>query len=333
MLQRFLRFALFGLGVLAGLLVILICVVRIGGPALRRKVFFSMISGTTDPMSLLNTHVPAGQHISYGSDALQFGELRVPTGPGPFPVAILVHGGCWKARLRQAPPEATSPALLRPLSAALAEAGVATWSVEYRRMGNPGGGWPGSYLDLGNAADFLKTLARNHPLDLSKVIVIGHSSGGQLAMWLGSRHKLSPKSPLFQDSPLPILGILDLDGPPDLVTASDWDQTACGEPVVKEFMGGSPEQVADRYHDGSAASLLPLGIRQVLLYSAKTEFMAKDEQKWAIQFLAYKDKATQAGDIVDVDQLTQAGHFDGLNPRSKSWPEVLAKVRSLLNIS
>lgn len=324
-----LRLVRVGLGVLLCLIVVFTAV-RVGGPRLKRKVFFLFISRTTDPMALLEERIPEGIHIPYGPDPSQYGELRVPAGNGPFPIAILVHGGCWRARLRQAPPEATSVNLLRPLSEALAKEGIASWNIEYRRLGNPGGGWAGSYQDVGNAADHLVAFASKYHLDLTRTIAIGHSSGGQLALWLAARHKLSSSSPLYRPSPIPVQGVLDLDGPPDMDTASTWDSTACNDHVVAQFLGGTPAEVPDRYHDGSAAALLPLGVRQEILYSGKTEFMADNEQKWAGLFQAYAAKGAQAGDQIEVARLDRGGHFDGLNPRSTSWPVVHAKLQQLL---
>src|SRR4030095_6924971 len=109
----------------------------------------------TNPLELIKQETPpANERIVYGKDPLQFGELRLPAGAGPFPVAILVHGGCWSARLGKLPEPVTSCELLRPMAAALAKAGIASWNIEYRRLGNEGGGWPGSYLDLSRATDF-----------------------------------------------------------------------------------------------------------------------------------------------------------------------------------
>src|SRR6478752_1234869 len=139
---------------------------------------------TTSPLDLLKEAAAPGERIPYGKGTLQFGDLRVPDGPGSHPVAILVHGGCWSAKLGQLPEAATSLDLLRPLAAALVQNGIATWNVEYRRLGNDGGGWPGTYEDLANATDFIRELAPKHHLDLQRIVLVGHSSGGHLALWL-----------------------------------------------------------------------------------------------------------------------------------------------------
>ena len=133
---------------------------------------------------------PADAHtLHYGSDPLQFGELRLPKAEGRLPVVIVVHGGCWADHLpgNHPPPDFS---LTEPLAAALTSGGVATWNIEYRRAGSPGGGWPNTYLDLAEAVDYLRKIAAQNELDLSRVFVIGHSSGGQLALWLGARSKL-----------------------------------------------------------------------------------------------------------------------------------------------
>jgi len=172
---------------------------------------------TRGPLDLANAPVPPGvQRITYGADPLQFGELRVPSTPGPHPVAVVVHGGCWVAKLGNLAPNAVALDNMRPLAAALTDAGVATWNIEYRRLGNEGGGWPGTFRDVGNAADFLRTLAPERRLDLTRVIAIGHSAGGHLAMWLAARPKLTNTSDLYVSNPLRLAGVVDLDGPADL---------------------------------------------------------------------------------------------------------------------
>ncbi len=127
---------------------------------------------------------PVDHRLSYGTDEFQFGDLRLPKGAGPHPVAIVIHGGCWMSEY--------GLSYMGHLSAALTEAGVATWCVEYRRVGNQGGGWPGTFEDVARAADHLRKIAKTYPLDLNQVIAVGHSAGGHLALWLAAR-KLLPK--------------------------------------------------------------------------------------------------------------------------------------------
>lgn len=163
--------------------------VYIGGAPLMIWAAFAW-RGTTSPVAVLQQQPTShAKRVSYGPDELQFGELGLPDGPGKHSVAIIVHGGCWINQIQfwQALDSAypklapmaknmVSLALLRPLAVALTKAGFATWNIEYRKIGDAGGGWPGTFKDVSAAVDFLSTLAPDNNLDLSKVIVIGHSA-------------------------------------------------------------------------------------------------------------------------------------------------------------
>jgi acetyl esterase/lipase len=264
------------LGVLALLVVIASAVLIMGVQPTMLRVFF-FLHGTTNPLVLVGQQAPPAIRIAYGSGPLQFGELRVPDGSAKYPVAILVHGGCWPAKLAPLPETVTSLDLLRPLAMALLQARIASWNLEYRRLGNPGGGWPGTYQDLGRAADFLHDLAPGHNLDLSRVIAIGHSSGGQLALWLAARYRLPKTSPVYVQSPLTIKGVVNIDGPPDLEAFIGSDKEICGDSVVRQFLGGLPAEFPRHYQEGSASGLLPIAVAQKLFYSSKMVFMSGDE--------------------------------------------------------
>src|SRR5437762_364288 len=125
---------------------------------------------------------PADARLAYGGGEFQFGELRVPGGAGPHPALVVIHGGFWRARF--------DLLHIGHLCAALTAGGVATWSVEYGRLGNPGGGWPGTFQDVAMAAGHLRVIASQYDLDLGRVAAIGHSAGGQLALWLAGCRRL-----------------------------------------------------------------------------------------------------------------------------------------------
>src|SRR5271168_912004 len=260
--------------------------------------------------------------ITYGSDALHFGELRIPAGKGPFPVAILVHGGCWSATLPGLDPRATSYDLLRPMAVALAEAGIATWNIEYRRAGNPGGGWPGTFQDIGVATDFLRTMAVKYQLDLTRVIVVGHSSGGHLALWLAARGKIPPKNPLYVRDPLTLKGAIDIDGPVEL-TNHEPPESICGVPAIQQFLGGTPAEQPQRYRDATIASYLPTGVPQVLLLASFDAPIRGDLE-------AYAAKAQAAGDRFTIVPLKGSNHFDVISPRTEFFKTVVDTANSLL---
>jgi acetyl esterase/lipase len=212
--------------------------------------------------------------------------------------------------------------MIRPVAAALTDAGVVTWNVEYRRLGNAGGGWPGTFQDIAHAADFVRTLAPQNELDLTRVIAIGHSAGGHLAMWLAARAKLPKTSELYVENPIALKGVLDLDGPPDLKATLPLQQPLCGSPVVTNLIGGSPEERPERYRVGSPIELLPFGVAQ--------EFFAG--RMFAAQAAPYEDAAKRAGDEIRTHVLPNAGHFVFVDPQTDVWPQIVTAVRRLVSL-
>ncbi len=248
---------------------------------------------------------PQGERIAYGSDPFQFGELRLPEGPGPFPVAIVIHGGFWRA--------AYNLDHISHLCVALNKAGIATWSLEYRRIGNPGGGWRGTFDDVAAGAGHLKRIAPQYELDLRRVVAVGHSAGGHLALWLAGR-----KDP---GSPLPLKGVVSLAGVADLRRGFE---LKLSNTVVGEFMGGSPDAVPDRYAYGSPAELLPLKVSQRLIHGTLDTNVPFEISK------DYIAKAKAKGDNAELIALAGARHFELIDPRTKEFETVRKALLDLL---
>jgi len=260
---------------------------------------------------------PADHRIAYGKDPSQFADLRLPSSLGLHPVAILIHGGCWKAdyaTLRD----------MAPIADALKAEGIATWNVEYRRLPQPGSGWPGTYEDIGQGVDYLRNVAQQYQIDLDHVVVVGHSAGGHLAMWVASRKRLSPNSVLHVAEPLPIRGVVDLAGPGDMETEIAVEVGACQSRVVEQLLGGSPVDVPERYAQVSASKMLPLDVPQVLVWGDQDNL----RPMWLGQ--KYANAATVAGDSVDLIIVPGLGHFEVASPYSPAWPKVLDAISSLL---
>lgn len=260
---------------------------------------------------------PADHRIAYGSDSLQFGDLRLPNVPSPFPLVIVIHGGCWVSHFATLQNTAA-------LADALRDAGVATWNVEYRRLDHPGGGWPGTMTDVANAADYVRTLAKRFPLDTTRVIAVGHSAGGHLALWLGARARLDSTSPLFVPHPLKLEGAVALGGPGDLADFTTYAASICGTPVIERLLGGTPERVAPRYAQASPRELLPFGTRQLLIVGADDPVMPERARN------AYVDAATRAGDSAAAIVVPGA-HFEVIAPTSTAWPAVRDALLKLLS--
>jgi len=266
---------------------------------------------TSDDLASFESPQP-DQRISYGNDPLQFGELRLPNGVGPHPVAILIHGGCWLSEF-----DITH---LRKLAAAITETGVATWTLEYRRVGNPGGGWPGTFQDVARGADHLRVVAKSYPLDLDRVLAVGHSAGGHLALWLAARTKLTDREPFRAENPVLPGAVLGLAPAPDLAYLHQG--AVCGS-VIDKLLGGSPESQPDRYAMGSPMKLVPLGVPQILL-------LGQHDDNWAPVGRRYFDRAKAAGDDVRVVEAPESGHFEMIDPDSTTWPLVRDAMRELL---
>lgn len=258
-------------------------------------------------MGLARPEGPSLTRVKYGfQHARQFGDLRLPAGDGPHPVAIVLHGGFWLATYELS--------LMDPLCAALTTQGIATWNVEYRGVGNEGGGWPGTLLDVAAGADFLRALALTRPIDLWRVVTLGHSAGGHLALWLAARRRVK-LGPLASTNPLAIAHAVALAPVADLRAA--W---TAGYTVVEKLLGGTPKEFSARYTDASPAEHLPLGIRQVLLHGTDDHIVAFDLSR------DYVTAAAAQGDDATLVPLEGAGHFEAIDPKSAAWPAVLDAV-------
>lgn len=260
---------------------------------------------------------PATARISYGQDSLNFGDLRVPAGATNVPVVVIIHGGCWVHRL-------ATLQNTNALADALSKEGVATWNVEYRRYDNPGGGWPGTMRDIADAVDALRTIARTYPIDTANVVLTGHSAGGHLALWAAARHRLPAKTPLTAPAPLAVRAAVALGGPGDLQDFMTYGQRSCGTGVIDKLLGGTYDQVPERWTQVSPVHLLPHGVPQRLIAGDADFIMPRN----AID--AYERKARDAGDTIDHRIVEDAGHFEVIAPTSTAWPVVRDGILELL---
>lgn len=242
--------------------------------------------------------------VAYGDHPAQVGDLHVPSedAPRPLPVVVLLHGGYWQADYDR---QETAP-----LAADLAARGFAAWNLEFRRVGD-GGGWPGTFEDVAAGLDALADLAGPHRLDLSRVGVAGHSTGGHLALWAAARHRL-PEGRLGARPRIRPAVAVSMAGVNDLRAAH---RARLGDDAVADLLGGVPEDVGDRVRVAAPIASLPLQVPQLLVHGEH------DDAVPTSQSLDYAKLAAASGDPVEV--LTLPGdHLLPLDPIGPAWPQV-----------
>jgi acetyl esterase/lipase len=252
----------------------------------------------------LNGPAPSA-HIAYGPAPSQYAELFEPTGQGPFPVVVLVHGGCWSRQLE-------GIVQMRDMAGALATHGVAVWNVEYRRADEAGGGYPGTYQDINAALAALQANASRYHLDISRIVAVGHSAGGHLVQWIAGRPRLPATSPLRVADPLPIRQIISLGGLADLRGQAQQIRTACEIDVAR--LTGEPSTTRpDPFADTSPAELMPNGAHTVLI-NGELDTISPPALAAAYALLTHK-----AGDTAETVLLPNASHFDEVATTSPAW--------------
>lgn len=251
--------------------------------------------------------------IQYGLDSLQFGDLRLPDGEGPFPVIVIIHGGCWLNQYDYT--------LMNAMAEDLTQRGYVTWNLEYRRIGDPGGGWPGTFLDIADGFRFIDQLSKDYPLDLNRVLVTGHSAGGHLALWLGAYNSLPESSELAGERIPGIQGIVSLAGITDLEAYRS--PSGCGA-SVDQLMGGLPASFNERYREASPIHLLPNYVPTFLINGEEDSIVPVSHVK------PYFDEAVVKEGAVELVLVPEAGHFEVIRPGSIAWTSIINAFEALI---
>jgi acetyl esterase/lipase len=251
-------------------------------------------------MSPAEPPAAAATRIPYGAGPNQFGELRVPTTPGPSPVLMHIHGGFWRAEY--------DFTLGNPVCEALIARGVATWNLEYRRIGNPGGGWPGTFQDIRDGYRFLAQIASKYKLDSTRLLAMGHSAGGELALCLAA-HEPSLKRVIS------LAGVVDME--------QAWE-LHLGSNGVAEFLGGTPKEVTEHYREADPIQL-SITATQWLIHGASDDVVPSSLSR------NYTEQKRNRGEDAHYLEIASAGHFDLIDPHSPAWPKIESTVMHLLS--
>jgi acetyl esterase/lipase len=239
--------------------------------------------------------------IAYGDEPLQFGDLYLPDAAGSadgLPVVVLIHGGFWRNRY--------GLDLMVPLAADLASRGYAAWNLEYRRVGDEGGGWPGTLTDVAAAIDLLAVVAAEHGLDLGRVAVVGHSAGGHLALWSAGRAAIASGAPGAGPAVVPMVAI----GQGPVVGLAAAAEAGLGAGAVVDVLGGPPDAHPDRY--AVATPALSAGPEMVAVVGTADDIVPPP----------YSVDTAQPGTI-DVVTIDGADHFDLIDPAHAAWAAVV----------
>tara|TARA_R100001143_G_scaffold63588_1_gene72751 strand:- start:4009 stop:4887 length:879 start_codon:yes stop_codon:yes gene_type:complete len=255
----------------------------------------------------------ADHRIYFGDDSLQFGDLWLPDGDISSTI-ILIHGGCWLSAY-------PGVELMNPMAAELRKQGFAIWNMEYRRIGHDGGGYPGTFLDIANGADYLNVIAEEYRLDLSNIIVAGHSAGGHLATWLASRKNIDESSPLYTPEAISVSAAISLAGINDLERYARYGSSSCGANTI-ETLVDLENRSEGAYLDTSPLRLLPIQVPFVEVVAA---FDAPVPPFFGYHFV---ETMKNSGDDASLVLLPNAGHFEMISPWTDEWKTVLELFNS-----
>lgn len=239
---------------------------------------------------------PPDERVSYGDDLYQFIEVRLPRTKGAHSALLNIHGGYWRAQ--------HDLAHAGHLCEALRAAGVATFNIEYRRVGNDGGGWPGTFADIRSAFQFVQKEHLRFHLDLDRLVVMGHSAGGQLALCLAA-HETSLRRVIS------LAGVLDLKKGFALHLGND---------AVAEYLGGTPDRVPQNFWEADPMVLKIPQARQWLLHGSEDDTVPLEFSR---EYVLQKRKA---GEWVELLEISRAGHFEPIDPASEAFKQVTSTV-------
>lgn len=258
-----------------------------------------------------------GRSIAYGQDPLQRIDLWLPAGKPPFPTVLMIHGGCWLT-------DVADRSIMNWIADDLAKRGIAVWNIDYRGVDRAGGGYPGTYRDVAAAADLLVRDGAAYGLKTDRIVVVGHSAGGHLGLWLAARGALPRSSPLHADAPLRPAAVISQGGIPDLRAIGQAKGHGCGTEGALAMAGSPTADRPDVYADTSPPEMPASGVDEIQVNGdvdpiAPPAFAAD-----------YAAKRKARGQLVRSITVPATGHVELIAPDSRAWAEQVLLIEKAL---
>lgn len=295
-----------------------------------KKIFARLFTCGAMLLAVAPAISQAQTRIPYGEGPMQYGELSLPEGDGPFPVVTFLHAGCWMSndRLMNA---------YRAMAKVMTDNGIAAWNLQYRGATDEGGGWPGTWLDIANGFDALARIARDYPIDTDQALVVGHSAGGHFGAWLAIRNQLPPDSEIHLPPEVMPMGLVMADAyiNPDVIdTFGTSGEIYCGEPLLDRLVGGPVQDNLENFRQISPLDWLPWGIPQEYVVSTYRYPVSLPrilaQGKTTARVPDYPALAVAAGDEINIQVISNEDHGAFVREGSRGYDATIVAILRLL---
>lgn len=257
--------------------------------------------------------------LHYGDDPLQVIDLWLPAGKGPHPVVLMVHGGCWQS-------DVADRTIMGWIADDLRGQGIAVWNIEYRGVDRAGGGYPGTFVDVAAAADLLARDGGQYGLRTDRIVAVGHSAGGHLALWLSARPSLPKGSVLRGMASASIHAVISQGGLPDLRFSSNAIGHGCGTDAPRAMAGMASAVRTDIYADTSPIEMVPGKARQIQVNTTLDRIAPPSYAA------AYETALRARGVSVENVTVADEGHVELIAPGTRAWAATVPLIRRELGL-
>ena len=258
--------------------------------------------------------------ITYGDNAAHLVDVWLPNGAGPHPVVLMIHGGCWQKSI-------ADRTLMNYAAETLRQEGMAVWNIEYRGVDEPGGGYPGTFLDVVGAAKAFGEYADEFNLDTDRIAGFGHSAGGHLITWLAGVHNTPEGSPMAGISVPKMTGVINSGGLADLQASEPVTLESCLTAIKDDLIGAASEKRPDPLSDTSSDRLLPTGTQIISVNGARDQIAPPQLGQ------GFTAKALAAGDSAKTVIVDNEGHVELIAPGSAAFDEQIRLLKDILDIN